>query len=71
MQASYSEVVEYLLSNISTRMADSYRDELARAKPLNPTQVEQIEKDFLTKMMELKRDEVIVIERADAEAREG
>lgn len=71
MQANYAEVVEYFLSNISSRMADTYRDELSRAKALGDEEAEQIEKDFLTKMMELKRDEVIVVERVETSGEDG
>ena len=67
MQGQYAEVAEYFLSNISNRMADQFRSELERVKAPEQTEAERIEKDFLTKMMELKRDGIIVVERAAAE----
>lgn len=67
MQAQYSEVSEYFLSNISNRMADSMRSELERINAPAAAAAEQIEKDFLTKMMELKRDGVIEVQRVEAE----
>lgn len=68
MQAQYAEVAEYFLSNISNRMADQMRSELERMKAPDQTSAEQIEKDFLTKMMELKRDGIITVERIEPEA---
>lgn len=68
LQAQYAEVAEYFLSNISNRMADQFRSELERLPAPDQAAAEQIEKTFLTKMMELKRDEVIVVERIKEEA---
>ena len=70
-QDKYGEVAEYFLSNISNRMADQMRDELTRMQAPTPEGAEQIEKDFLTKMMELRRDGLIVVERAEPEREEG
>lgn len=70
-QTKYSDVAEYFLSNISNRMADSMRDELTRIKQPNEAAAEQIEKDFLTRLMTLKRDGVIVVERVEAEEAEA
>lgn len=68
LQAQYAEVAEYFLSNISNRMADQFRSELERLPAPDQAAAEQIEKTFLTKMMELKRDEIIVVERIKEEA---
>jgi flagellar motor switch protein FliG len=68
LQAQYAEVADYFLSNISNRMADQMRGELERMKAPDQAAAEQIEKDFLTKMMELKRDGVIVVERIEEDA---
>lgn len=70
-QDKYGEVAEYFLSNISNRMADQMRDELTRMQAPTPAGAEQIEKDFLTKMMELRRDGIITVERAEPEREEG
>lgn len=67
LQAQYADVAEYFLSNISNRMADQMKSELERIKAPDQAAAEQIEKDFLTKMMELKRDGVIVVERIEEE----
>lgn len=66
-QKKYGEVAEYFLSNISNRMADQMRDELTRIKPPNDAAADQIEKEFLTRLMTLKRDGVIIVERVEAE----
>lgn len=71
MQAQYAEVAEYFLTNISNRMADQFRSELERAPAPDQASAEQIEKTFLTKMMELKRDGVIVVERPPEETETG
>lgn len=63
LETRYSEVAEYFLTNISNRMADGLRSDLERVKAPNDEAAEQIEKDFLMKMMELKRDGLIVLER--------
>lgn len=68
MQAQYADVAEYFLTNISNRLADQYRSELERLTAPDAAAAEQIEKDFLTKLMELKRDGVITVERAKDEA---
>lgn len=64
LQAQYAEVAEYFLTNISNRLADQYRSDLERMTAPSAAAAEQIEKDFLTKLMELKRDGVITVERA-------
>lgn len=68
LQAQYADVAEYFLTNISNRMADQMRSELERMQAPAPAAAEQIEKDFLTKMMELKRTGVITVERIEPEA---
>lgn len=68
LQAQYGEVAEYFLANISNRMADQFRSELERLPAPNQAAAEQTEKTFLTKMMELKRDGVITVERIKEDA---
>ena len=68
LQAQYGEVAEYFLTNISNRMADQFRSELERLSAPDQASAEQIEKDFLTKMMELKRDGVITVERVEEDS---
>lgn len=67
LKAEYSAVVEYFLSNISNRMADSMRGDLERMKAPTAMATEEIQKDFLMKMMAFKRDGVITLERPEPE----
>ena len=67
LKAEYSAVVDYFLSNISNRMADSMRGDLDRMKPPTAMATEEIQKDFLMKMMAFKRDGVITLERPEPE----
>ena len=48
-------------------MADGIRDDLGRMKALNAEMTEQVQKDFLMKMMAMKRDGLIVLERPEEE----
>nr|WP_321490708.1 FliG C-terminal domain-containing protein [uncultured Hyphomonas sp.] len=63
LQGSNSAVSDYLLGNISSRMADQYRDDLGGAKPLDPVAAETVQREFLNVLMGLKRRELIVLER--------
>lgn len=67
LESEYKEVSDYFLSNISNRMADGLRDDLSRIKAPNAEAAEQIQKDFLMKMMGMKRDGLIVLERPEEE----
>jgi len=67
LESEYKEVSDYFLSNISNRMADGLRDDLSRMKAPNAEAAEQIQKDFLMKMMGMKRDGLIVLERPEEE----
>ncbi len=63
-------VSDYLLDNISSRMADQIRDDLSDAEAPAQDEVDGIHRDFLSKLMSLKRRGLITIEKpsADAEA---
>lgn len=67
LETNYADVFDYLISNISNRMADSLKSDLERVKAPNPEASEQIEKDFLMKLMALKRDGVIELVRVEEE----
>lgn len=67
LEAQYAEVFEYLMTNISNRMADSLKTDLERVKAPTGEAGEQVEKDFLMKLMSLKRDGVIELERIEEE----
>lgn len=70
MQAQYADVAEFFLTNISNRMADQLRAELEGRTAPDQATAEQIEKDFLTRMMELKRDGAIEVQRIEPDAAE-
>ena len=63
LQGGNSAVSDYLLGNISSRMADQYRDDLGSMKPMAPEAVEQVQREFLNVLMGLKRRGLIVLER--------
>ncbi len=62
-QTAYPQVAEYLLGNISSRMADQYRDDLTDFKPLPEAEAEALQREFLTTLMGLKQRGVITLER--------
>lgn len=61
MQGTHSKAADFILSNISSRMADQIRDELSEAKPLTPDEAETVQREFLTLLMSMKRSGVIEI----------
>ena len=65
MQDSNREVSDYLLGNISSRMADQYRDDLGNAKPLSAEAAESVQRDFLNTLMGLKRRGLITLQRGE------
>lgn len=67
LESQYKPVFDYFLENISNRMADGLRTELEMTKTPNAEATEQLQKDFLMKMMEMKRDGMIVLERPEPE----
>ena len=67
LKAEYQEVVDYFLNNISNRMADQMRGDLERMKAPSEAETEEIQKDFLMKMMGFKRDGLITLERPPEE----
>jgi flagellar motor switch protein FliG len=55
LKGDSASVQEYLLGNISSRLADTYRDQLGDVKPTSPEEAETIQREFLTSLMGLKR----------------
>lgn len=66
LQASYASVSDYLLSNISSRMADSLRDEIKDAPAVSQEASDTLQREFLTSLMDLKRRGLITIVRPAA-----
>lgn len=65
LQGANGKVADYLLSNISSRMADQYRDDLGNAKPLTGEAAEAVQREFLNVLMGLKRRGLIILERQE------
>ncbi|WP_300394459.1 FliG C-terminal domain-containing protein [Henriciella sp.] len=66
LKGSTASVQEYLLGNISSRLADQYRDQLKDAKAVTPEETETIQREFLTALMSLKRRGLITLEKPPA-----
>lgn len=66
LRGSYSAVSDYLLSNISSRMADSLREEIKDAPAPAHDVAETLQREFLTTIMDLKRRGLITIVRPAA-----
>ena len=65
---SYSAVSDYLLGNISTRMADSLRDEIKDVPQVSREVADELQREFLTSLMDLKRRGLINMVRAPEKA---
>lgn len=64
-------VAEFLLNNISPRLATKLRDELAEFEDLSQTQIDAVQRDFLALLMKMKRAgqiELVKIATEDATA---
>lgn len=59
----YSAVSDYLLANISSRMADSLRDDIKNVPAISQEAAETLQREFLTTLMDLKRRSLITIVR--------
>lgn len=57
----YPAVLEYILGNISSRMADQIREDLKRAPSIPDAEAEDLHRDFLTQLMDLRRKGLITI----------
>lgn len=66
LQGNGAAVSEYLLGNISSRLADQYRDQLKDAKVPGPEAAEVTQREFLTALMGLKRRGQITLEKPEA-----
>lgn len=55
------EVSEYLLGNISSRLADQYREDLKEIGMIAPSEAEVIQREFLTSLMDMRRKGMITI----------
>ncbi|KCZ92213.1 FliG C-terminal domain-containing protein [Hyphomonas johnsonii] len=63
LKSAFPEVFEYLLANVSSRLADKLRDDLSDFESLPPEQGETIQREFLTFLMTMKRNGLIEIDK--------
>jgi len=67
---TYAAVSDYLLGNISSRMADSLRDEIKDVPAISQDAAEILQREFLTSLMDLKRRGLITMVRAPEKTEE-
>lgn len=67
LRGSFDQVSEYLLGNISSRMADQYREDLKDLPAVAPEQAETIQREFLTSLMDMRRRGLIAISKPPKE----
>lgn len=63
LKGAQDAVSEYMLSNISSRMAEQLRDELSDAPTPSAEEIDSIHREFLSKLMTMKRRGVIELEK--------
>jgi len=63
LSASYAAVSDYLLANISSRMADQLREAIKDAPAVSQEAADIIQREFLTTLMDLKRQGLITMVR--------
>lgn len=68
LQASKPDVADYLLGNISSRMADQFRDSLEGFRAPSPEESETLLRDFLSTIMSLKQDGLVTLQKAEKAA---
>jgi len=61
LQRSYPAVSEHLLSNISSRMAEQFREQIKDMNQVSADEAEKFQREFLVKLMELKRQGLIAM----------
>ena len=68
LQATYPNVADFLLGNISSRMADQFRDNLQSFSPPPAEEGETLLRDFLAETMSLKQRGLVTLQKAPAAA---
>ncbi len=61
MRENYQAASDFLLSNISSRMADALREEIKAVPPMPKEVSDAFQRDFLTALMDLRRRGLITI----------
>lgn len=64
----YDAVSEFLLSNISSRMADQYKDDLAALPRPDDEQAAEVQRGFLVQLMDMKRRGLVTFAAAEKAA---
>jgi flagellar motor switch protein FliG len=68
LRESYSAVSDYLLGNISSRMAESMRDDIKDVPAVSREVADELQREFLTSLMDLKRRGLITMVKAPEKA---
>ncbi|MCI4643374.1 MAG: hypothetical protein MRY64_01150 [Hyphomonadaceae bacterium] len=63
LRATYPSVADFLLSNISSRMADQYRDDLEGFSPPPPDEAEMLLREFLSSIMDMKQRGLVTLDK--------
>lgn len=70
LTGSLASVSEFILANISTRLADQLKDDLSSVGELAPAEVELVHRSFLKQVMELKRSGEVILQPKESSASE-
>jgi flagellar motor switch protein FliG len=62
LTGAYAPVAEFLLANISSRLADQMKEDAEALGTLSPEEAEIVQREFLTHIMTLKRDGKVEME---------
>lgn len=61
LRTSYPQVNEYLLGNISSRMAEQFKDQINDMPEMPQEAADAVQRDFLTRLMDMKRRGLITM----------
>lgn len=64
LRTSYPQVNDYLLGNISSRMAEQFKDQINDMPEVPQDQADTLQRDFLTRLMDMKRRGLITMAKA-------
>jgi len=59
LQGEFGAVAEFLLDNISSRQAAQVKEDVAKKSALSEEETEEVQRNFLVKLMDLKRQGMI------------
>lgn len=63
LRATFPAVADFLLNNISSRMADQYRDDLEGFSPPSPHEAETMLREFLSSIMSMKQQGLVTLDK--------